>query len=175
MIIVCLDPGTYKTGVGCYDTKAQSPVLHSLQWLDNDEVLEALTDRNNFFGADALAIEIGENQGNNVSDAFVLTQLWAGRFMQRWVDYNNRAALTVKPKEIRKHFTGKVFIKRSIVHSCLKNRFGVIDASGKLINHGQGRKDCAGPLYGGNDHSYSALEAGITLVEGGTAHEFCPF
>jgi hypothetical protein len=165
MLILCLDPGTTKTGACVFDTERKIPVEFGgfkPSKIDNEVVLRLLTPHHegglleSF--VERVVIEDITNQGVN-GNTIIQTVRWTGRFDQRCSD-NNTPFSYIKRNYVKKHLTGKVNgIKDSHI------RQAVIAG----IYPPYSRKN-PGPLEGVVADVWSAVALGLTFTEAG-AHE----
>ena len=111
--------------------------------------------------ADAvLAIEMVASYGMAVGAEVFGTCVWAGRFIQRWLDAGGGEPVPVYRKEVKLHLCGSLRAKDSNIRAAIIDRFG--PSKDKAV----GLKASPGPLYGMKADCWSALAVAITADEG---------
>jgi hypothetical protein len=176
MIVCGIDPGTFKSGVICFDTDIER-VTYSSE-LRNEVVLSVLRQEGDFPAIDAyewshLFIENIESMGLAVGQSTFQTCFWIGRFIEAYehgtgcsVHMVSRgdekiticgASTYVNPETGKRKAVGDAEIRRALIE-----RF---PATGGGKTPQIGTKKQPGPLYGVTGHSWQALSVAITGLE----------
>lgn len=154
MRLLCIDPGTTKSGVVVFDGKRVSDVYSEL---DNEILLDYIL--HDAFKSDKLAIEMIASMGMAVGVTTFETCVWIGRFMQA---YGADLVTRIKRHEVKMCLCHSMRAKDSNIRQAILDRFPTT-GGGKTPQ--VGIKKQPGPLFGVSKHAWAALAVGITYFE----------
>ena len=86
------------------------------------------------------------------------TCVWAGRFLQRYEDFQDRKGLEIFRREVKLHHCGQVHAKDSNIIRALIDRF---EPNGKHGKYGKGTKKDPGLFYGFSSDIWQAFALAV--------------
>ena len=148
--VICIDPGSDKSGVVIFDGKN---VLGSWDKLDNNELIEWLRTEK---GIMRMAIEGVASYGMAVGATTFDTVEWIGRFREA---FGFDRTTKIYRRDIKLFLCGSSRAKGTNVRQRILDIF---PATGGGKTPQVGTKGNPGPLYGVKSHAFSALAVGLT-------------
>ena len=148
--VICIDPGSDKSGVVVFDGKN---ILESYSDFNNDELIDWLqTDQD----VEEMAIEGVASYGMPVGVTTFDTVEWIGRFREA---FGFDRTTKIYRRDIKLFLCGTSRAKDTNVRQRILDIF---PATGGGKTPQVGVKGNPGPLYGVKSHAFSALAVGLT-------------
>lgn len=155
MRLLCIDPGTFESGVVLIDTEDMIPIWMYPKIENN--VLLAMIEAQKTLRPDHIAIEMIASYGMPVGKEVFETCVWIGRFMQA---FGFESCTKIYRKDVKLFLCGTTRAKDGNVRQAL---FDLYEPTGGGATPVKGTKKQPGPLYGLSSHAIPALAVGHTF------------
>jgi hypothetical protein len=152
--ILAIDPGYEQSA--WVEIRDGLPVAFAIE--PNATVLGRIKDS----AAQWLAVELVASYGMAVGAEVFGTVLWAGRFIQHWIDecwFDESSVLPVYRRDVKLHLCGVNNAKDANIRQALIDRYGPGKAAAV------GLKASPGPLYGVSKDVWAALAVAVTAQD----------